>query len=712
MSIINTGALAATPGPASPAASNGFYTPSDLRRAYKLTTAARNGGKGKVVAIVDAFKDPNAARDLATYRSHYHLPACTTANGCLKIVNQNGKKSPLPTANASWAVEESLDLDMVSAICPNCHIVLFEAKTPSTVNLGTAVNTAAHEGIKYISNSWSGGEFIGQDFFNHYFNHPGVAVDFASGDFGYGAAYPTDTQFVTAIGGTSLRHAAGRRGWTESAWGDINQPDGTGSGCSALEAKPSWQHADAKEPGGCLNRTENDVSAVANPNTGVVVWDSYKESGKIEVGGTSAATPIVTGVYALAGSPTKGTYPAEYPYLHQSHLFDVTSGANGRCEANRKYLCHGVKGYDGPTGLGTPNGTGAFTDKGAHRVTLVDPGTEDVRVSAHVSFKITGLDSKGGSLHYSAAGLPGGLTIGSASGTVSGTLPGSPGTFHVTVTARNGAVSGTTHFTIVVVPSLTNTDETAGEVTLTGGSRCLDASAAPTVKIHPCADNSGQQWLYRSDGNPGSSGQLIFSGTQCLGVTGGVAKLASCNGAPSQDWAYLGFGDLGSLANGNCLAAASLTNGGSVVTAPCTGTPSQTWTLPLGTITAGTSPASLCLVNPGNSSSSGTKLKVNTCASGSDHWFALNGDGTIGSASGLCLSGNESFNSGTAIVVEFCDSTQSNPDFSELWIPGPGGELINADSGRCLADPGNGGAGSTVLQEDCYGEAGEVWGLN
>ena len=254
-------------------------------------------------------------------------------------------------------------MDMVSAICPNCHIMLVEASSAFTNDLGAAEQTAVNKGARFVSNSWSGGEGFGQDEFNSDFNHPGDVIAFAAGDDGTGPAYPTDLQYVTAVGGTTLKHASGKRGWSETTWG-VNRAvaNGTGSGCSVLEPKASWQRADANASTGCLDRTENDVSAVADPNTGVVIYDSFKThpAGLLEIGGTSAATPIITSIYALAGTPTKGTYPAEYPYLHAKNLFDVTSGVNGKCESFRQYICHSKRGYDGPTGLGTPNGVLAF----------------------------------------------------------------------------------------------------------------------------------------------------------------------------------------------------------------------------------------------------------------------------------------------------------------------------------------------------------------
>ena len=459
MSIIRTAVgnrfAALAPGAVSPSA-NGPYSPTDLRKAYKLTTAASKGS-GRTIAIVDAFNDPHANADLKVYRAHFHLPACTTSNGCLHILNQRGKSSPLPHADAGWAVEESLDLDMVSAICPKCHILLIEATTPSDVNLGTADNTAIARGAKYVSNSWGNVEFGAEHTFDHFFNHPGHVIDFAAGDKGFGSTYPAGSQYVTSVGGTSLRHSGNGRGWTESVWGTSanNPPDGTNSGCSLYEPKPSWQLADASRANGCPNRTENDVAAVADPNTGVLIYDTYQEPVPGEVGGTSAATPIITGIYALAGVPVTNTYPAEYPYLHAKNLFDVTSGANGSCGTAQAYLCHGIPGFDGPTGLGTPNGTTAFGLRAVRRVTLIDPGTQTRTGGTAFSLKITGLDTaKVKSLHFTENGLPTGLSIhaipNSTNGQITGTLPTTPGTFAVTITGSDGTAKGSTHFDIVV----------------------------------------------------------------------------------------------------------------------------------------------------------------------------------------------------------------------------------------------------------------------
>jgi len=325
------------------------YGPSDLLGAYKLPA---NGGAGTTIAIVDAYNDPNAEADLAVYRSQYGLPACTKASGCFKQVNQSGG-STLPANNTGWAGEISLDLDMVSAIAPNAHIVLVEASSATMANLGTSVNTAVGLGAKYVSNSYGGSESSADTSYDSsYFNHPGVAITVSSGDSAYGAQYPAASKYVTAVGGTALKRDSSARGWSESVW-LTNSTEGTGSGCSKYDAKPAWQ-----KDTGCTRRTIADVAAVADPATGVAVYQTYGGSGWAVYGGTSAAAPIIAGVYALGGAPSSGSSPASFPYAHTTALFDVTTGSNGSCSPS--YLCKAGTGYDGPTGLGTPDGTTAF----------------------------------------------------------------------------------------------------------------------------------------------------------------------------------------------------------------------------------------------------------------------------------------------------------------------------------------------------------------
>jgi subtilase family serine protease len=316
------------------------FGPADIRSAYSLSAS----NSTQTVAIVDAYDDPNAESDLAAYRSHYALSPCTTANGCFRKVNQSGG-TKYPRANAGWAEEISLDIDMVSATCPGCHILLVEASNSSLANLGAAVNYAASQpGVAAISNSYGGGEYSTEaSDAGRYYTHPGIAITVSSGDNGYGVEFPAAANTVTAVGGTSLRRDSSARGFGETAW------SGAGSGCSAYVPKPAWQ-----KDAGCARRTVADVSAVADPNTGVAVYDTYRDGGWLVFGGTSVSSPIVGSVYAMgnpAGSPSQ-------PYATPAGLFDVTSGANGSCSPG--YLCTAGPGYDGPTGLGTPNGTSAF----------------------------------------------------------------------------------------------------------------------------------------------------------------------------------------------------------------------------------------------------------------------------------------------------------------------------------------------------------------
>lgn len=260
-------------------------------------------------------------------------------------MNQNGVAGSYPRTDTGWSQEAALDLDMASAMCPNCGILLVEATSNSFSNLAAAVNTAAGLGAHVISNSYGGGE-SGSSSYASAYDHSGVAITVSSGDSGYGVQFPASARTVTAVGGTSLTRSSNSRGWTETVW------SGAGSGCSTVYAKPTWQ-LDA----GCAKRTVADVSAVADPNTGVAVYGPVNRtrSGWLVFGGTSVAAPLIGGVYGVNGGNV--AYGSD-PYSHASALFDVTSGSNGSCGGT--YLCTAVVGYDGPTGLGTPGGTTAF----------------------------------------------------------------------------------------------------------------------------------------------------------------------------------------------------------------------------------------------------------------------------------------------------------------------------------------------------------------
>ena len=317
------------------------YWPADIQSAYRLGAPVGSPGTGPTIAIVDAYDDPNAASDLSVYRSQFQLGTCPTTNGCLRKVDQNGG-SAYPRRDSGWAQEISLDVDMASATCPNCRILLVEAASNRFSDLAAAVDTAARLGASAISNSYGGGEYAAEVNDQSHYNHPGVAITASSGDNGYGVEFPAASQYVTAVGGTHLVRDTSARGWTETAW------SGAGSGCSAYVSKPTWQ-----QDSGCTRRTVADTAAVADPNTGVAVYDTFRAGGWLVFGGTSVAAPIVGGVYALAG-----TAPGAGTLYGSSSLFDVTGGSNGSCGGS--YLCTAGTGYDGPTGNGTPNTTAAF----------------------------------------------------------------------------------------------------------------------------------------------------------------------------------------------------------------------------------------------------------------------------------------------------------------------------------------------------------------
>ena len=334
-----------TPASTAPAASS--IDPTELRQAYNLGGTSSGG---RTVAIVDAYGYPNLERDLGIYRKQFGLPGCTTANGCLRVINQSGGTSA-PRFDAGWAGEQALDVDAVSAACPDCKILVVQASSPSFSNLGIAVNTAARQpGVVAISNSYGGSDAPDSTYGTPY-NHPGIAVTASTGDNGYqGGSFPASSSYVTAVGGTTLVKASNSRGWSETAW------SGAGSGCStyntALPAASSFGT-------GCAKRAMADVSAAADPNNGglaVYYPTSRFSSTWAQVGGTSESAPIIASVYALSGN-TAG-YANALPYQNSGALFDVTSGSNGSCPTTQ--WCQSRSGWDGPTGLGTPNGTGAF----------------------------------------------------------------------------------------------------------------------------------------------------------------------------------------------------------------------------------------------------------------------------------------------------------------------------------------------------------------
>jgi len=350
-----------------------------------------------------------------------------------------------------------------------------------------------------VSNSYGGPESSSDpSTVTSYYKHPGVAITVSSGDNGYGVEFPASSPYVTAVGGTSLHTASNSRGWTETAW------SGAGSGCSAYESKPAFQH-----DSGCSRRTVADVSAVADPQTGVAVYDSYGSGGWTVFGGTSVSSPIIGAVYALASSANSGDYPNAYPYARTSSLFDVTSGSNGSCGGS--YLCTGAAGYDGPTGLGSPNGVAAF---GPGAVTgndfsvSVSPSSGSVTAGSGTSATVSTAVTSGSAqtVSLSASGLPSGatasfspssVTAGSSSSltiTTSSTTPA--GTYPITITGTATSGSHTTSYTLTVSGS--------------GGS----CSAGQKLS-NPGFESGSTGWTATAGviGQYGSSGEPTHSGT-------------------------------------------------------------------------------------------------------------------------------------------------------------------------------------------------------
>ena len=342
------------------------YGPPDLQSAYDLPSSHR--GTGQTVAVIDSSDNPRAEYDLNAYRAYFGQPPCTMSNGCFQKLNEEGAAGDYPPGNQGDGVEIDLDIEMVSAACPNCRIMLVEAKSPSLSDLAASVDTAVSKGANVVSNSY---QLLGNeqdDAYASHFDHPGVVIVAADGDRGYEKemGFPADQSSVVAVGGTTLRRTGNARGWSEIVWNFSHRFGGSGggSGCtSSRTPKPAWQLD--RKPGDCPYRTASDVAAVADPDTGVAEYDSYGPYGPWFVaGGTSAAAPLVAGIYGLAENASaqdaaRSLYPAG---AARSHLNDITSGFNGVCSsaAFSSYLCVARRGYDGPSGNGTPHGIGAF----------------------------------------------------------------------------------------------------------------------------------------------------------------------------------------------------------------------------------------------------------------------------------------------------------------------------------------------------------------
>ncbi len=362
------GSSGATPAVDVKSPFRGFLTPQDLHAAYALPTETASS-PSQTVAVIDAFNDPTIEADLGVYDEQFGLPPCTRANGCFRELNQQGSPNPLPQKNGGWASEISIDVEMAHAICQSCHVLLVEADSESFADLAAAVETAVGAGATEISNSYGAAEKRSYLSFAGEYDHPGIVIAASSGDCGYldeacpgelrGAEFPADSPDVLAVGGTTLKDRHGT--WTSKVW------DEGGSACSELFEAPAWQ---SSAPGfaatGCgQGRAIADVAAVGNPNTGVDVFDSTPEGGEPTgwsvFGGTSVSSPIIAAEFGLAGGAQGVAYPAATLYAHlgdSAELYDVVAGRNGAC--HHATICHAAVGLDGPAGVGSPIGLGAF----------------------------------------------------------------------------------------------------------------------------------------------------------------------------------------------------------------------------------------------------------------------------------------------------------------------------------------------------------------
>jgi hypothetical protein len=552
-------------------AGNG-YGPSELQSAYNLTSASAADGAGTTVAVVDAYNDPTAVSDAAVYRAAAGLPALTP--GQLTVYNEDGQTSPLPAeapaaANGDWTEEESLDVDMVSAICPLCNIDLVEANSTGLDDMFTADQSAATIlGAKYVSDSWGTPEATGEPTIDsEVFSTPGVVYLAAASDTGYGNGvinYPAASPNVVSVGGTTLATADNSRGWTESVWNTLSDAAGagaTGSGCSEFEAQPSWQKSIPIISSACPNRVANDVAADADPSTGAAVYDtSDGNTGWFEAGGTSESTPLIAAVFALADNDGNGgNNAADSIYTHTSDLNEVTASNNGACTESVLCTATGAADtYNGPTGWGTPDGITGFESNSAaaDTVTVTSPGTQTGTVGTPASLQVNATDSATGqTLTYSATGLPAGLSI-SSSGLISGT-PTTAATSSVQVTATDttGAF-GSTSFTWTISAAAINSGNTV-TVTNPGTQVGIAGTAAASVQISATDSDSSQTLTYTAAGLPPGlsiSSAGLISGTPTTPGIGRVVVTATdttgASGTAAFIWAIgLPVGSGGSVSN-------------------------------------------------------------------------------------------------------------------------------------------------------------------
>jgi len=373
----------ANPTPSDTYQQHGAFAPSDLYSAYGIPTTLTRGTlmptsqPTSTVAIVDAYSDPDIEANLDYYRTYFGLPACTTANGCFTQVDQSGG-SALPAEDSGWDFETTMDVEAVSAMCPSCHILLVDAASANMGDMGQAATTAASR-ASYVSMSFGSLESSSETRLDpRYYGRPGVTYVASSGDYGFShdnvngdgvvcsdgcPVWPSTSPDVVAAGGTSVRLTNGA--WQHTVW------DGAGSDCSSYETGPAAQRGNATVASACgSRRATTDVSALADPNTGMLVYDS---GSFYYGGGTSLSSPLITAMYALAGNHTSPLDVYANDASNPGAFTDVTSGETLGCDGT--VLCAAGPGWDGPTGLGSPDSLAALAVHSSSAPTSVSTST-------------------------------------------------------------------------------------------------------------------------------------------------------------------------------------------------------------------------------------------------------------------------------------------------------------------------------------------------
>ena len=522
---------------AAASAAPGQYTAPYLQWAYDTTWLSANNGAADTVAIVDAYGDSNAYSDMEQFRSANGLPAQPLCGGsvttsCFEVVNQNGHSSPLPTdardETGSWNIEESLDIDAVSTICPLCKILVVEANSDDyygSADLETGVSTAARLGANQISLSW--GTDVSPDEAGHstpYSSITTASILAASGDESYqgpSVGYPAALPNVTAVGGTALSsNSSAARGFTETAWAKYacSGPGGfcgTESGCDTSQpTRPSYQSGVAT---GCAGRAYNDISADGDPNTGLDIYDSQPggegcgtANNWCIVGGTSLATPLTAAFEAIAGITDKT--PA-WTYNDALLLNDVKSGSDGTCPSGQTVICVAGVGWDGPTGNGSIDGD---IVSGAPGIGLQPNASGVGSTSANVSAEVNPNDPApatttyywqyGLTTSYGSTTAPTSLSSGTPFASATALLPSlsQPCTYHYRIVAANalGTVYGYDH-TVTTTQTTTAPVNTAPPAITGTAAIGVQLSASPgTWSNANCQDTTYQWQESSSQGGP------------------------------------------------------------------------------------------------------------------------------------------------------------------------------------------------------------------